>query len=424
MGFKTKFVAIGGRSGIGKTTLINSLIAVYPNIFKRPISYTTRQRRENENKSEYIFISIDEIKMLYEQGKLANLDLNYGNYYAMDKIRLEQELKSENSIIIKEIHPQHHNNVKMLIGEDCISVLIKSLESDIDIRGRGAEDDSFYELHGEEEFDLIYMYDKNSSKEDNAKAFYRKLMAYINTAKMFPPSRIIDIKNVAGYSKVANEFTEEKRITTRNFHEVSLSFWSRFIGKLHIGDSVLELGPGNGWLRNRFEWPVVNYNCVDITSNMKSVMNMTDGIVASARCIPIMGKSIDCVVASLADPYFYPEVLCEVNRILKDEALFAVTLPDKEWADNLRGAGNHRTSFSLDEGNLATVFSFTFSDEEIAALAEVCGFSITQLTHICGAELEDNEISPAITKAAEKANKSIDDLSIITAIILKKRKEY
>ena len=79
--------------------------------------------------------------------------------------------------------------------------------------------------------------------------------------------------------------------------------------------------------------------------------------------------------------------------------------------------GNHKTSFSLDEGDLATVFSFTCSDEEIAMLAEQSGYSIIQLTHLCGVELGDDEISPAITKAAEKPNKSIDDLRIITAII-------
>lgn len=420
MSFKAKFVAIGGKSGIGKTTLINSLIAIYPSIFRRPISYTTRQRREGEDKSEYIFISTDEIKLLFEQEKLVNLDFNYGNYYAMDKIKLTQDMKSENLIIIKEIHPQYHNKIKKLAGEDCVSVLVKGLEADGDIRGRGTEDDTFYELHGEEEFDLVYMYDKNSSKEDNAKDFYRKLMVYINTAKMFPPARVIDVKNAIGYTKVADEFTEEKRITTRNFHEVSRDFWTHFIEKLHIGDSVLELGPGNGWLHNSFEWPFVNYCCTDITSNMKSVSNTANGIIASARCIPIKGRSIDCVVASLADPYFYPEMLCEVNRILKDEALFVVTLPDKEWADNLRGADKHETTFLLDEGKSATVFSFTFSDEEITKLAEECGFSICQLTHLCGAELRDNEISPAITKAAENANKAIDNLNIITVIILKK----
>ena len=102
MSFQAKFVAIGGKSGIGKTTLINSLIAIYPSIFRRPISYTTRQRREGEDKSEYIFIPTDEIKLLFEQGKLVNLDFNYGNYYAMDKIKLTQDMKSENLIIIKK----------------------------------------------------------------------------------------------------------------------------------------------------------------------------------------------------------------------------------------------------------------------------------------------------------------------------------
>lgn len=422
MGFKTRFVAIGGKSGVGKTTLVKSLIMSYPNIFKRPISYTTRPRRKGEDKSEYIFVSEEEMKRLYKQGKLANLDVNYGNYYAMDKDGLSQDMENHDLIIIKEIHPRYHGNIKKLVENGCISVLIKGLESEADIRGRSVEDDSYYEMHGEEEFDLVYVYDKSSSKEDNAKNFYRRLMVYINTDKMFPPAKVIDTQNAAGYSKVAAEFTEEKRITTRNFHEISKIFWDSFIGELKIGAKVLEIGPGNGWLRSNFAWPSVKYYCVDIASNMKSVSCTINGIVSSARCIPMKNKSIDCVVASLADPYFYPEMLCEVNRILKEEGLFVVTLPDKEWADNLRGENNHKTSFLLDDGNTATVFSFTFSDEEIKTLAEECGFSICQLTHLRSAELKENEISSAITRAAEKANKLIVDLDVVTAIILKKEK--
>lgn len=422
MSFKTRFVAIGGKSGVGKTTLVKSLIMSYPNIFKRPISYTTRPRREGEDKSEYIFVSEEEMKRLYRQGKLANLDVNYGNYYAMDKAGLFQDMENHNLIIIKEIHPRYHDNIKKLVKNGCISVLIKGLESEADIRERSVEDYSYYEMHGEEEFDLVYVYDKSSSKEDNAKNFYRRLMVYINTDKMFPSAKVIDTKNAAGYSKVAAEFTEEKRITTRNFHEISKIFWDSFIGELKIGAKILEIGPGNGWLRSNFAWPSVKYYCVDIASNMKSVSCTINGIVSSARCIPVKNKSIDCVVASLADPYFYPEMLCEVNRILREEGLFVVTLPDKEWADNLRGENNHKTSFLLDNGNTATVFSFTFSDEEIKTLAEECGFSICQLIHLRGAELKENEISSAITRAAEKANKLIADLDVVTAITLKKEK--
>lgn len=423
MSFKSKFVAIGGKSGVGKTTLIKNLIISYPNIFKRPISYTTRSRRSGEDKSEYVFVSEDEIKALYKQGKLANLDLNYGNYYAMDKDRLFEDMEGSDLIIIKEIHPQYHCNVKKLAGNDCISVLIKGLDSETDVRGRNIEDDKYYTTHGEEEFDLVYVYDKNSSQEDNAKIFYRRLMVYINMANMFPPAKKVDKKNAIGYSKVAAEFTEERRITTRNFHDISKAFWCSFIEELDINETVLELGSGNGWLRSSFVWPSTNYCCVDIASSMKSVSNTDDAIVSSARCIPVRSKSIDCVVASLADPYFYPEMLCEVNRVLKEGALFVATLPDKEWADNLRGANNNETSFLLDDGNTATVFSFTFSDEEIKLLAKECGFTICQLIHLRGIELKENEISPAISKAAENADKTIDDLNIVTAIIWQKRNE-
>ena len=181
---------------------------------------------------------VDEFEKFWRMHPDKNVDL-----CAMPIAPLINLAKSQGKelfyLTLDAIHPQYHNNVKKLVGEDCISVLVNGLESDADIRGRATEDDSFYEIYREEEFDLIYMYDKNRSKEDNAKIFYRKLMAYINTADMFPPSKIIDVKNVTGYSKIANEFTEEKRITTKNFHKVSQNFWEHFIGKLHIGDSVL-----------------------------------------------------------------------------------------------------------------------------------------------------------------------------------------
>ena len=50
---------------------------------------------ENESGAEYKFISENEIKQLYESGKLVNLDFNYGNYYGMDKEELLKELEME-----------------------------------------------------------------------------------------------------------------------------------------------------------------------------------------------------------------------------------------------------------------------------------------------------------------------------------------
>lgn len=111
MSYKAMFVAIGGKSGVGKTTLVNSLILSYPSVFKRPISYTTRPRRTGENRNEYIFVTEEEIKSLYEQGWLANLDENYGYYYAMDKRKLLRDMSHNNQIVIKEIHPRYHGKI-------------------------------------------------------------------------------------------------------------------------------------------------------------------------------------------------------------------------------------------------------------------------------------------------------------------------
>ena len=229
MSFNTKFIAVGGKSGVGKTTLIKNLILLYPNRFKRPISYTTRRKRPEEDDTEYLFLSESEIKLLYEQGKLANFDYNYGNYYAIDRSQLMNSIDSKDLILIKEIHPQYHYKIKELLGEDCISVLIKGFESEIDNREHRFEDEEYYKLHKDDEYDLIFWYDKSITQEENAVLFYQRIMVYAEEYSVFPPARIIDGDNFTGYSKVADEFTEEKRITTRNFHEVSQSFWRTFI---------------------------------------------------------------------------------------------------------------------------------------------------------------------------------------------------
>ena len=86
MVFETKFVAVGGRSGVGKTTLVNQLLKMYPMRFKRPLSYTTREKRMGENENEYCFVSHSKMLTLYKQGKLANIDFNYNNFYGSSNV--------------------------------------------------------------------------------------------------------------------------------------------------------------------------------------------------------------------------------------------------------------------------------------------------------------------------------------------------
>lgn len=124
-----RFILIFGKSGAGKTSLINGLITLYPLIYCRPISYTTRKKRINESNDEYQFISKDDLISLFNKGTILNLDLVYGNYYGIDKKDLINKL-NDGKIVIKEIHPSNFDKIRAAFP-DIITVYIDSKKQSI-----------------------------------------------------------------------------------------------------------------------------------------------------------------------------------------------------------------------------------------------------------------------------------------------------
>src|SRR4051794_27887542 len=79
------FVAVGGPSGSGKTSLVTALVTIASSRVSRPISYTTRQRRINEDDAEYRFISSSEFHRLVEQNALLNNDVFADECYGISR---------------------------------------------------------------------------------------------------------------------------------------------------------------------------------------------------------------------------------------------------------------------------------------------------------------------------------------------------
>jgi len=423
------FLLVGGQSGAGKTSLINALIAQFPQVYERPISYTTRHRRTDEASDEYIFICRDEMLSLFEKGLLLNLDYNYGNYYGMSKESVFNIFK-EFKCAIKEIHPQYHSKIKQLVPNS-LSILIRDIDDTPQDRfhdekhSRRREDDAFYSTIDENCFDIVLYYDKTLTPKQNAIIFHKRIQGILCTASNFPLSGVIDQQNRDGYMKIADHFTDQERITTRNFHDISYGFFENVFRNVLLSQArVLELGPGRGWLRNTFHWNPPHYICVDIAANMISE-NRPPSIVSSVRAIPIHSESVDYIISSLADPFFYPEALSEISRILNTGGLFIFSMPAYEWAKNIREPERlHKTVFVLPSGEEAEVFSFALPEVQIVAMLRNYGLHEVSLSTLTGRLLTTGEIiSPAIAEAAERAGKSINDLEIVTVGIFRKEDE-
>ena len=79
---KKQVVAICGKSGSGKDTIMKEILKRYPNSFKSIVSYTTRPKRENEIKGiDYHFISKQEMANKIVNNEMLEISEFNGWFY-------------------------------------------------------------------------------------------------------------------------------------------------------------------------------------------------------------------------------------------------------------------------------------------------------------------------------------------------------
>ena len=427
--FNPNVVLVGGPSGVGKTSIVNTLIELKGHLYSRPLSYTSRSKRSNENNTEFIFVKKEEIFKMLEENKILTIDEVYGNFYSISRESL-QSILSSGKIPIKEVHPKNHKKFKKFFP-GLISVLIlptfdgsNDQDANSSRQGRESEDIEFYSGLDLNEFDIILYADNKQKIESIAQNLDIAIISYTSTSHYFPPPPIIDKINVLGYGKAAPEFSEDKRITTKNFHDLSFPFFQNFIEKeLKSSHKCLEIGPGQGWLRNNFKWPSVEYLSIDVSHEMIKQNKNEGNIKMSVRALNFPDKYFDVVLASLADPYFFPAALCEIRRVLKDNGIFTFSIPTKTWSNGIRKTSDsNKTIFVMKDGSLAEVYSFTFDIKGIKDLLYLCGLSISKSEVVFGKKLpKDETVSPAIINSSKTLGIKIKDLPIINNIISRKR---
>jgi len=367
-------VMVGGRSGVGKTSIIDFLVKNQGERYARPLSYTSRLKRNGEGCEEYNFISEEKMILMRDEGRFLNFDCVYGNYYAIAKKSIDV-INTEGKVPIKEIHPSNQAKIK-LCYPNAVSVLIKEIGVNGEEKriGREKADTEYYENLNEDKFDVVFANDKRLTVEENAKEFGARVYSYIKYRAYFPPICDMDRLNRKGYAMIAEEFTEKKRVTTHNFHTLSADFFQDSINKfVYQGCKVLEVGPGRGWMRKTCSWPIVTYDVLELTEEMARFLDANEKIISSAARTMIASNKYQVEVCSLADPYFHTETLCELHRILAPGGVLAFTLPSVDWSENLRG-DEMTTTFISENGDKAVTYSLVFEAEKIVEILQDCGW--------------------------------------------------
>ena len=132
---------ISAPSGAGKTSLVQAILAVLPDVVVS-VSHTTRRRREGEvDGKNYHFVDQQQFQQMIDEGDFLEHANVFGNYYGTSRQHIQQQLQDGKDVIL-EIDWQGAQQIRQLVA-DCRSIFIlpPSVETLRD-RLRGREQDS------------------------------------------------------------------------------------------------------------------------------------------------------------------------------------------------------------------------------------------------------------------------------------------
>lgn len=159
-----KLIIFTGPSGVGKGSLMRSLLQRHPELYYS-VSVTTRSPRLGEmNSKDYYFISRSKFEQLVAAGEFLEWAEFAGNYYGTPREEVEKQIRSGKSVVL-EIELEGARQIRATFPST-ISIFIlppsfKELENRI--RGRASDSEEAIarrlcraqeEIHAANEFDL------------------------------------------------------------------------------------------------------------------------------------------------------------------------------------------------------------------------------------------------------------------------------
>lgn len=106
-----KLIVLTGPSGVGKGTLVRSLLVRHPELYLS-VSATTRSPREGETEGkDYYFLNKSAFETMIEQNQLLEWAEYAGNYYGTPRTKVEEKI-DQGLIVLLEIEVVGANSIK------------------------------------------------------------------------------------------------------------------------------------------------------------------------------------------------------------------------------------------------------------------------------------------------------------------------
>lgn len=165
---KGKLIVVSGPSGVGKGTIVKTLIKRREDVVES-VSCTTRAPRTGEiHGREYFFLSKEEFIRRINENDFLEYDEHFGNYYGTPKSFVREMLKEKH--VILEIDVVGALNAKKAFPESILVMIAPPSVEELKRRltGRGTETDKeienrlerlSYELSQKDKYDYVVVND-------------------------------------------------------------------------------------------------------------------------------------------------------------------------------------------------------------------------------------------------------------------------
>lgn len=211
------------------------------------------------------------------------------------------------------------------------------------------------------------------------------------------------------YGAVASEYYDKlAHPTCYNFFRLSRSYIAEHLHSVHPGERVLEVGAGDSAAATILHHSGRSLADLEITDACEAMLAYSKQwaalgaslYVADATALPHQDASIDCVVASLADPYNTPTFWHSMARVLVPYGRAIVTLPSFEWASRFRTCSDPATfntaEFVLRNGTRVRVPSLICRLADLVRMIERAGFAVVEFRSLGADYLPTDELSPKV----------------------------